>query len=93
MSDPLATLLAAIDAAPDAMWIATFKRMHFDDLLRARNRLAATPAPLDVDRLARALHLDTHDNPRPYAECPQTLNGWHVKSAAAIAAAYAEETP
>ena len=86
MSDPLATLLAAIDAAPDAMWIATFKRMHFDDLLRARNPLAATPAPLDVERLARAL--------RECSLIPSLYRGpaeaW-LTTAAAIAAAYAEE--
>ena len=47
---------------------------------------AATPAPLDVERLARAIH-------------PHSCGDWHVngvkrceRDAAAIAAAYAEET-
>ena len=46
----------------------------------------ATPAPLDVERLARAIH-------------PHSCGDWHVngvkrceRDAAAIAAAYAEET-
>lgn len=51
--DRLAALLDAIDAAPGAMWIETFRRLRFDTLLRARN--AATLAPTPTDALRKAL--------------------------------------
>jgi hypothetical protein len=48
--------------------------------------LAATPAPLDVKRLARALHAV-----EPYAGENNCEVNYHADDAAAIAAAYAEE--
>ena len=42
MSDPLAALVAVLDGAPGSMWLLTFRRIHFDAILRARN--AAQPA-------------------------------------------------
>ncbi len=48
-------------------------------------------APLDVERLARALHVNVGDR-FDYENCPQTLDGWHRKTAEVIAAEYARLT-
>jgi len=62
-----------------------------DDVAAVLAVVAAARAEptLDVERLARALHVTTDANPRPYETCPQTLDGWHDKSAAVIAREYA----
>ena len=64
--------------------VALLKKEARED--RAEIKRLATPAPLDVERLARAIH-------------PHSCGDWHVngvkrceRDAAAIAAAYAEET-
>ena len=68
-----------------------------------RDDLAATPAPLDVERLARAIEASGPDWPSCagcgaeityHAECDEgdSTLVWEP-DAAAIAAAYAEETP
>ena len=53
---------------------------------RCGHRWYATPAPLDVERLARALHAV-----EPYAGENNCEVNYHADDAAAIAAAYAEE--
>ena len=54
---------------------------------------AATPSTgLDVERLARALHVNVGDR-SDYDDCPQTRDGWHRRTAEILAAEYARLTP
>ena len=57
-----------------------------------RDDLAATPAPLDVERLARAYAIVTENSDTAWDDDPEMHESWR-SDAAAIAAAYAEETP
>ena len=93
-TDRLAALHAAVEkflydlGGAEEPGVVQARRTRLYDIasIAAGVALAATPAPLDVKRLARALHAV-----EPYAGENNCEVNYHADDAAAIAAAYAEE--